>query len=73
MLPSAVYNLFESQYGISVSKLNENIEAIPQISEKKHEINPPSNEIVGRGYVSFGRGTNAKKADKRNQTILKSW
>ncbi|MCD4823623.1 MAG: hypothetical protein K8S55_03380 [Phycisphaerae bacterium] len=63
---------FEKRYGCTIEEAANHTGGLSQlVIPKKHKIH--AEEIVGRGYVHFGKGVDAEKLDKESRKILQNW
>jgi hypothetical protein len=70
-VPQLFRDHFEHRHGCTLEELRSFPARVRHLSEG--DASSPTPEIVGRGYVYFGKGVNAQEKDLENKRILAKW
>jgi hypothetical protein len=70
-LTSSIRDGLEREYGCSLRTLNDSPQSIRHVATGEKRVS--GLEIVGRGYVYFGKSIDPGERDRENRSILKHW
>jgi len=63
---------FEKRFGCTIETAAANLGTLSRMVLLRNR-SIKANEMVGRGYVHFGKGVNADQMDKESRQILSRW